>query len=199
MGMERCTTIILVSTDSALIRQYKFTSLKKCKLNFTYKGKFPWEKGCKYTTNLWLGSGSLSSPMREHRNFAQFYCISVTNFSTVSECILLEIIWIKGTFAFLWLFLCLHAMYLEKSPVDFLREVFAVCLVPIPRSETWTKTVDVFIRLVTKRYAFYTAICGITGSEIECRFQWCKCHGRLQTSLVARTHFSRKLAKKNQF
>ena len=37
--------------------------------------------------------------MREHRNFAQFYCISVTNFSTVSECILLEIIWIKGTFS----------------------------------------------------------------------------------------------------
>ena len=40
-GMERGTTIILVSTDSALIRQYKFTSLKKCKLNFTYRGKFP--------------------------------------------------------------------------------------------------------------------------------------------------------------
>ena len=39
-------------------------------------------------------------------------------------------------FAFLWLFLCLHAMYLEKSPVDFLREVFAVCPVPITRSET---------------------------------------------------------------
>ena len=48
---------------------------------------------------LVVGSGSLSSPMREHRNFAQFYCISVTNFSTVSECILLEIIWIKGTFS----------------------------------------------------------------------------------------------------
>ena len=44
MGMERDTTIILVSTDSALIRQYKFTSLKKCKLNFTYRSKFPWEK-----------------------------------------------------------------------------------------------------------------------------------------------------------
>ncbi len=102
-------------------------------------------------------------------------------------------------FAFLWLFLCLHAMYLEKSPVDFLREVFAVCPVPITRSETWTKTVDVFIRSVTKRYAFYTAICGITGSEIECRFQWCKRRGRLQTSLVARTHFSRKLAKKYNF
>ena len=25
---------------------------------------------------------------------------------------------------------------------------------------------------------------GITGSEIECRFQWCKRRGRLQTSLV---------------
>ena len=37
--------------------------------------------------------------MREHQNFAQFYCISVTNFSTVSECILLEIIWIKRTFS----------------------------------------------------------------------------------------------------
>ena len=89
-------------------------------------------------------------------------------------------------FAFLWLFLCLHAMYLEKSPVDFLREVFAVCPVPITRSETWTKTVDMFIRSVTKRYAFYTAIYGITGSEIECRFQWCKRRGRLQTSLVAK-------------
>ena len=48
---------------------------------------------------FYVGSGSLSSPMREHRNFAQFYCISVTNFSTVSECILLDIIWIKGTFS----------------------------------------------------------------------------------------------------
>ena len=56
------------------------------------------------------------------------------------------------------------------------------------------KTVDVFIRSVKKRYALYTAICGITGSEIECQFQWCKRRGRLQTSLVARTHFSRKLA-----
>ena len=121
--------------------------------------------------------------MREHRNFAQFYCISVTNFSTVSEC------------TFLWLFLCLHAMYLEKSPVDFLREVFAVCPVPVTRSETCTKTVDVFIRSVKKRYALYTAVCGITGSEIECRFQWCKRRGHLQTSLVARMHFSRKLAK----
>ena len=37
--------------------------------------------------------------MREHRNIAQFYCISVTNFSTVSECILLEIIWIKRMFS----------------------------------------------------------------------------------------------------
>ena len=46
-----------------------------------------------------VGSGSLSSLMREHRNFAQFYCISVTNFSTVSECILLEIIWIIRTFS----------------------------------------------------------------------------------------------------
>ena len=99
-------------------------------------------------------------------------------------------------FAFLWLFLCLHCMYLEKSLVDFLQEIFAVCPVPITRSETWTKTVDVFIRSVTKPYTLYTAICGITGSEIECQFQWCKHCGLLQTSLVARTHFSRKLAKK---
>ena len=55
-------------------------------------------------------------------------------------------------FAFLWLFLCLHCIYLKKSPVDFLREVFAVCPVPITRSETCTKTVDVFIRSVTKPY-----------------------------------------------
>ena len=101
-------------------------------------------------------------------------------------------------FAFLWLFLCLHAMYLEKSPVDFLREVFAICLVPVTRSETWMKTVNVFIRSVKKRYALYTAICGITGSEIECRFQCCKRRGHLQTSLVARTHFSRKLNFKPQ-
>ena len=52
-----------------------------------------------YPPLISVGSGSLSSPMREHRNFAQFYCISVTNFSTVSECILLEIIWIKRTFS----------------------------------------------------------------------------------------------------
>ena len=44
MGMERDTTIILVSTDSALIRQYKLPSLKKCKLYFTYRGEFPWER-----------------------------------------------------------------------------------------------------------------------------------------------------------
>ena len=142
-----------------------------------------------------VGSGSLSSPMREHRNFAQFYCISVTNFSSLWMYPLGNYMNKKNVFfAFLWLFLCLHAMYLEKSPVDFLREVFTVCPVPITRSETWTKTVDVFIRSVTKRYALYTAICGITGSEIECRFQWCKRRGRLQTSLVARTHFSWKLA-----
>ena len=47
-------------------------------------------------------------------------------------------------------------MYLEKLPVDFLQEVFAVCPVPVKRSETWTKTVDVFIRSVKKRYALYT-------------------------------------------
>ena len=88
------------------------------------------------------------------------------------------------------------AMYLgKKKPVDFLQEVFAVCPVPVTRSESLTKTVDVFIRPVKKRYALYKAVCVTTGSEIECRFQWCKRRGRLQTSLVARTHFSRKLAK----
>ena len=51
------------------------------------------------TVPVTVGSGSVSSPMREHQNFAQFYCISVTNFSTVSECILLEIIWIKRSFS----------------------------------------------------------------------------------------------------
>ena len=63
--------------------------------------KFSFTNVFQHSYNLLLlilvGSGSLSSPMREHRNFAHFYCISVTNFSTVSECILLEIIWIKGT------------------------------------------------------------------------------------------------------
>ena len=139
--------------------------------------------------------------MWEHQNFAQFYCISVTDFSTVSECILFGNYMNKKNvfFAFFWLFLCLHAMYLEKSPVDFLREVFAVCPVPVTQSETWTKTVDVFIRSVKKWYVLYTAICGITGSEIECQFQWCKRRGRLQTSLVARMHFSQKVAKKINF
>ena len=121
------------------------------------KHKGPIKSSCVTVTlvHLWSGSGSLSSPMRKHRNFALFYCISVTNFSTISECIL-----------------CLHCMCLEKSPIDFLREVFSVCPVPITRSETWTKTVDVFIRSVTKPYALYTAICGITGSEIECWFNF---------------------------
>ena len=82
--------------------------------------------------------------MREHQNFAQFYCISVTNFSSLWMYPLGNYMNKKNVFfTFLWLFLCLHAMYLEKSPVDFLREVFAVCPVPITRSETWTKTVDV--------------------------------------------------------
>ena len=126
---------------------------------------------------LLVGSGSLSSPMREHRNFAQFYCISVTNFSSLWMYPLGNYMNKKNVFfAFLWLFLCLYAMYLEKSPVDFLQEVFAVCPVPVTWSETWTKTVDVFIRSVfihsvKKQYALYTAICGITGSEIECWFQ----------------------------
>ena len=125
--------------------------------------------------------------MWEHRNFALFYCISITNFSSLWMHPLGIYMNKKNIFfSFLWLFLCLHCMCLEKSPTDFLQGVFSVCLVPIPRSETWTKTVDVFIRSVTKPYALYTAICGTTESEIECWFQWCKRHGLLQTSLVAR-------------
>ena len=58
-----------------------------------------WASTLYIISSLSIGCGSLSSPMREHQNFAQFYCISVTNFSTVSECILLEIIWIKRTFS----------------------------------------------------------------------------------------------------
>ena len=43
------------------------------------------------------------------------------------------------------------AMYLgKKKPVDFLQEVFVVCPVPVTRSESLTKTVDVFIRPVKK-------------------------------------------------
>ena len=100
---------------------------------------------------LTLGSSSLSSPMWEHRNFAQFYCISVTNFSSLWMYPLGIYMNKKNVFfAFLWLILCLHCMYLKKSPVDFLLEVFAVCPVPIMQSETWTKTVDAFIHLVTK-------------------------------------------------
>ena len=102
-------------------------------------------------------------------------------------------------FSFLWLFLCLHCICLEKLPIDFLQEVFSICPVLITRSKTWTKTVDVFIHSVTKPYVLYTAICGITGSEIECWFQWCKRRGLLRTSLVARTLFSRKLAKRLNF
>ena len=37
--------------------------------------------------------------MQEHRNFALFYCISITGFSTISECIFLEFIWIKKMFS----------------------------------------------------------------------------------------------------
>ena len=61
---------------------------------------------------LYIGSGKPLIAYAGTSEFAQFYCISVTNFSTVSECILLEIIWIKKNifFTFLWLFLCLHAM-----------------------------------------------------------------------------------------
>ena len=66
------------------------TGIKQAAMDHAYYKKWHWQV---------LGSGSLSSPMREHRNFAQFYCISVTNFSTVSECILLEFIWIKRTFS----------------------------------------------------------------------------------------------------
>ena len=55
-------------------------------------------EGTLYSVFL-VGSGSLSSPTREHRNFGLFYRISITTFSTVSECILLECIWIKRTFS----------------------------------------------------------------------------------------------------
>ena len=139
-----------------------------------------------------LGSGSLSSPMREHRNFAQFYCISVTNFSTVSECILLEFTWIKKMFSshsYGCFYVCTACTSKNRQLIFYGRYLPFVCPVPITRSETWTKTVDVFIHSVTKPYVLYTAICGITGSETECWFQWCKCRGLLQTFLVARTHF----------
>ena len=139
--------------------------------------------------------------MREHRNFAKFYCISVTNFSTVSEYILLEIIWIKGTFSshsYGCFYVCMQCTSKNRQLIFYGRYLpFVRCRSRGPRLET--KTVDVFIRSVTKRYAFYTAICGITGSEIVCRFQWCKRRCRLQTSLVARTHFSQKLAKQINF
>jgi len=123
-----------------------------------------------------VGSGSLSSPMWEHRNFALFYGISITHFSTVFECILLEFIWIKRTFSshsYDCFYVCIACASKNRW------EVFSVCPVPIRRSETWTKTVDVFIRSVTKPYVLYTAICGIAGSEIECWFKWCKCCGLL--------------------
>ena len=147
-----------------------------------------------------VGSGSLSLPMREHRNLAQF-TVFQSLISPHSECILLEIIWIKRTFSshsYGCFYVCIACTSKNRQLIFYGRYLpFVRCRSRGPRHE---RKVDLFIRSVTKPYALYTAICGITGSEIECRFQWCKRRGLLQTSLVARTHFSRKLATtKNNF
>ena len=151
------------------------------------------------STPLQLGSGSLSSPMREHRNFAQFYSISVTNFSTVSEYLLLEIIWIKIMFSshsYGCFYVCMQCTSKNRRLIFYGRYLaFVQCQSRGPRHE-WKQSMCLSAwRQNDTRCNLYTAICGITGLEIECRFQWCKCRG-LQTSLVARTHFSQKLAKK---
>ena len=136
--------------------------------------------------------------MREHRNFAQFYCIWVTNFS---ECILLEFIWIwiKITYSshsYSCFYVCIACTLKNRQLIFYGRYLLFVCAdhaVWYMNENSWC-----VIRSVTKPYALYTAMCGITGLEIECRFQWCKRRGLLQTSLVARTHFSRKLSFKLQ-
>ena len=77
--------------------------------------------------------------MREHRNFAQFYCISVTNFSTVSECILLEIIWIKGTFSshsYGCLYVCMQCTSKNRQLIFYGRYLpFVQCRSRGPRLE----------------------------------------------------------------
>ena len=87
-SLKKCIWIALHRDSAQTV--LRGNGIKQAAMDHAYYKKWHWQV---------LGSGSLSSPMREHRNFAQFYCISVTNFSTVSECILLKIIWIKGTFS----------------------------------------------------------------------------------------------------
>ena len=74
--------------------------------------------------------------MREHRNFAQFYYISVTNFSTVSECILLEIIWIKGTFSYGCFYVCMQCTSKNRQLIFYGRYLpFVRCRSRGPRLE----------------------------------------------------------------
>ena len=159
------------------------------------------ENACKCNSwskeHLKLGGGSLSSPMREHRNFAQFYCISVTNFSTVSECILLEFIWIKRTFS-LHSYGCFYVCIAWKNRqlIFYGRYLpFVRCQSRGPRHEQkqsmclsarWQNhmrcTQQYVVSLDWKLNADSSGVNAVVSV--------------LQTSLVARTHFSRKLAKK---
>ena len=103
------------------------------------------ENACKCNTNSWskehlkLGSGSLSSPMREHRNFAQFYCISIINFSTVTECLLLEFIWIKRTFSshsYGCFYVCIACTSKNRQLIFYGRYLpFVRCQSRVPRHE----------------------------------------------------------------
>ena len=130
-----------------------------------------------------VGSGSLSSPMQEHRNFALFYYISITNFSTISECILLEFIWIKRMFSFHFygcFYVCIACASKNRQLIFYGRYFpFVQCRSRGPRHERKQSM------CLSARWQSHTRCthCGITGSEIECRFQWCKRRGLLQTSL----------------
>ena len=150
---------------------------------------------------LLLGSGSLSSPMREHRNFAEFYCISVTNFSTVSECILLEIIWIKRTFSshsYGCFYVCMQCTSKNRQLIFYGRYLpFVRCRSRDLRHER-KQSMCLSARWKSDTRCTQQYVVSLD-RKFECRFQRCKRRGRLQTFLVARTHFSRKLGKKLNF
>ena len=128
--------------------------------------------------------------MREHRNFAQFYFISVTNFSHS----LLEIIWIKRTFSS-HSYGCFYVCMQCTSKIRHGRYLpFVRCRSRGPRHER-KQLMCSSARWQSNTRCTQQYVVSLDRKLNECRFQWCKRRGHLQTSLVARTHFSRKLAK----
>ena len=139
--------------------------------------------------------------MREHRNFAQFYCISVTNFSTVSECILLEIIWIKGTFSshsYGCFYVCMQCTSKNRQLIFYGRYLpFVRCRSRGPRLER-KQSMCLSARWQSDTRSTQQYVVSLD-RKLNADSSGVKRRGRLQTSLVARTHFSRKLAKKFNF